>query len=81
MTELNPNHPMTRAVGNQWHKLTALLMLKYGTDHVVITEDDIVNMPKDTAITIEERSDGIHLRIVDAETAALLARKEGGLPA
>lgn len=78
--ELNPNHPTSRAVSDHWHKIAALLMLKFGVDHTVITEADIVKMDRGMGITVQELRDGLHLRIVDETTAQLLARQEGGLP-
>ena len=56
-------------------------MMKLRTDHAIITPADILNMQEGTAITIQELPDGIHLRLVDGETAQRLAKKEGGLPA
>ncbi len=77
--ELNPNHPVTRAVSEHWHKIAALLMFKYKIEHAVITIDDIKNMPN-SAIAVQELSDGIHIRLIDGADAERLARKEGGLP-
>jgi hypothetical protein len=78
--ELNPNHPVTQQVSDHWHKICALLMAKLGTDHVVITLADIARMEPNSAITIQELHDGLHLRIVNPEQADEIARREGGLP-
>lgn len=80
MSELNPNHPVTQAVSDQWHKLVALLLRKMGTDHVVITAADLMAMRPGSAIVVQELHDGLHLRLVDSETAEQLAREHGGLP-
>lgn len=77
--ELNPNHPTTQAISDHWHKLCALAVIKAG-GHVVITYRDIEAVPPGVAITVQELQDGLHLRIVDADTADRLARKNGGLP-
>lgn len=80
MKALNPNHPVTRMLDDQWHKLAALAVLKAG-GHVVITMEDLLAFaPGDLNITVQELPDGIHLRIVDRAEAERLARKEGGLP-
>lgn len=80
MSEMNPNHPVTRAIAAQWHKLAALAVAKAG-GHVVITSEDISSFaPGELNITVQELPDGIHLRIVGREEAERLARKEGGLP-
>lgn len=80
VTELNPNHPVTKAMHAEWHKLAALAVMKAG-GHIVISMEDLESFPLGGAVTVQELDDGIHLRIVDAETAERLARKEGGLPA
>jgi ribosomal protein L19E len=64
----------------QWHKLLAIAMVKLGQDHVIITPEDIEKVSAaGTNITVQELTDGIHLRIVDDETAMKLARKHGGI--
>lgn len=77
---LNPNHPTTRSLDGQWHKFAAMLMQKFGTDHVVLTALDVISFGGGRAITVQELDDGIHLRIVDERTADRLAREHGGLP-
>lgn len=81
--ELNPNHPTTTVVREQWHKLCALLMAKLGTDHVVITAADIDRLVREgggRAIVVQELADGLHLRMVDPAEADRLARVHGGRP-
>jgi len=78
--ELNPNHPTTQAVHEQWHKLAGILMHKLGLDHVVITLADLQRIPSNQFIAVQELSDGLHLWFVDEKTAQKLARKHGGLP-
>jgi hypothetical protein len=78
--ELNPNHPTTKAVHDEWHTLAAVLMKKFGTDHVVVSLDDLKLLTPGSGIALQELDDGLHLRIVTAEQAAALAKKHGGLP-
>lgn len=79
--ELNPNHPVVQQAHDHWHKLCALVMLKLGRPHVVITMADVMKLGDDcNAVTIQELDDGIHLRLVSMEEGNRLARKEGGLP-
>ncbi|MET3652503.1 hypothetical protein [Dyella japonica] len=61
-------------------KFAALLVAKQG-GHVVISMQDIRSTPEGLFLTVQELNDGIHLRLVDEQTAERLARKEGGLPA
>jgi len=78
MSELNPNHPTTRAISDHWHKIAALLLTKLGGS-TVITPDDIAAL-SGGAITVQELRDGIHLNIVSMEEGERLAAKQGGLP-
>jgi hypothetical protein len=81
VSELNPNHPVTRTVHELWHKICALLLLKFGEPHVVITLNDMMRLnDDDIAITIQEFGDGIHIRLVSMADGERLARKDGGLP-
>lgn len=80
MTALNPNHAVTQAIAEQWHKLCALAVAKAG-GHIVITLRDIKQFaPGELNITVQELPDGLHLRIVNNAEAERLARQEGGLP-
>lgn len=81
MSELNPNHPVTTVMREQWHKVVALLMIHHGQDHVVITENDLKRLQAGTAVVVKEENDGLHLRLVDGETAQRLVGQAGGLPA
>lgn len=77
---LNPNHPTSRAVAEHWNRIAAILVHKAG-GHVVITPEDINGLPGFVGITVQEKTDGLHLRLVDEATAHQLARENGGLPA
>jgi len=81
--EVNPNHPVTAAVHDHWHKIVALLMHKFELGHVVITGQDLAAFEREYpnhAIMIHDKRDGIHLRMVSMEEADRLAREHGGLP-
>ncbi len=77
---LNPHHPVTISMEGQWHKMLAMAMRKLGHEHIVITAADlkaVIDTPCN--ITAQELADGIHLRLVDDETANRLAREHGGI--
>jgi hypothetical protein len=80
--ELNPNHPVTVEIREQWHKLLAVLMHKFGLTEVEITVDDLLTLEKSGLmnITAHPKGDVITLRLVSDAEAARLAREEGGLP-
>ena len=83
MSELNPDHPTTRAVHDQWHKLCCLLMIKFGRKDVVFTNADVekfVETFTEKAIVCDTRNGMLALRIVSMEEGERLAREEGGLP-
>jgi hypothetical protein len=79
--ELNPNHVVTQSMREQWHKIAALLLLKLGGE-ASITLRDVANMGKKqrSNIVIQEKNEGLKLRLVSDTEAARLAREEGGLP-
>lgn len=77
-SELNPQHPVTESVHDQWHKLLALTMVKHGWDRLIITHEDIEKLVRKSQsgginIAVQEKEDGIHLTLVDNKTAHLLA--------
>ena len=75
--ELNPNHLVTQAAHDNWHKYVAILLNRYGD--TVITLDDVRAL-KNTAVTVQEREDGVHLCLVSEAEALELARIHGGRP-
>lgn len=82
MSELNPNHPVTIELREQWHKLCAIVMFKLDLQEITITVSDIQRMSDSGMANITMRSKGnvITLALVSDAEAARLARKEGGLP-
>lgn len=77
--ELNPNHPVTSAMREQWAKIAALLVQKLG-GHAVITESDLLLAEGNLNVCVREDHEGLHVFTVDSATAQKLARSEGGLP-
>lgn len=82
MGELNPNHPVTRELREQWHKLCALVMFKFGATEVRITTADMERFLNSgrANITMHPKGEVLTLALVTDAEAARLARKEGGLP-
>lgn len=80
--ELNPNHPVTSSMHDQWHKIVALLMRKFNLNHVELSEGEVMAFAESGsgAVTIRERDGAIHLDLISWEEAERLAREEGGLP-
>lgn len=83
MTAINPNHPVSRAFGDEWHKLCALILSKLGLDRIYITAEDIAALEArhgGAVILCHSRKDSIELRIVTEEEAERIGREVGGLP-
>jgi len=80
----NPNHPTTRAVDGQWHKLLAMAMNKLGIDEVALSMDDLdalISRNVHVVVIDGVAGDGLlHIRLVDQAKAEAMARREGGLP-
>lgn len=89
MTELNPNNRVTQAAHGQWHAICALLMAKFGTDVVEITQADVEAFAARGPMAVFLH-DGVNppgapglmrLHLVTMAEGEALARKAGGLPA
>lgn len=81
--ELNPNHPVTMEVHDHWHKIAALLMMKFGLVATKITTEEIARLGEsgmNIAIKPNDQEGCIELWLVSDAEAVKLARKEGGLP-
>ena len=81
MSELNPNHPVTREPHDHWYKIAALILWRLGKKRFIITPDEVYKAFKeDLNITVRFSDEvGIELTLVDSKEASRLARKEGGL--
>lgn len=77
--ELNPGHPVTISLRDQWHKVLAVLMRKTAVEHFVISGEDIDLIGDGYCVVGHHKADGLHIYIVDAATARELA-KTGGVP-
>lgn len=82
--ELNPNHPVTNELREQYHKLLAIVMWRFGMDRLVVTSEEIerfvTDHPGGINVAFEPKGHNLTIRIVDDEEGARLARREGGLP-
>ena len=74
--ELNPDHPVTRTLHDQWHKMCFMLLHKLNDGkEVIITAEDVNQMAArypDHAILVHDKKDGLHLRIVTMKEAEKL---------
>ena len=82
--ELNPNHPVTQEVRDQWHKLCAVILHDMGMETFEVTSEQIESFVKaygaKGAIVADTRGGRFVLRLVNEREAGRLARREGGLP-
>lgn len=80
MTEINPNHAVTQMMHDNWHKVVALMMVRFGITEFRITEEMVRSMPTDKAVAFDARGGAAIVRFISLEEAKRLAIKEGGLP-
>lgn len=79
--ELNPEHPVTIETRDLWHKMVALLMIKFNNHHVEITEADVALLgDMEKCVVVESKGETIHLDLVSWEEGERRARESGGLP-
>jgi hypothetical protein len=82
--EHNPNHPVTRTLHDEWHKLCAIALFTLGSPELEITEADIAEfqqaLGEGASIVADARNGRFVLRLVTGAEAEQLARQEGGLP-
>ena len=65
--ERDPNLPDW--LKDRWHIVAALLMNKLGVNHVVITAADVVRLNANTVLTVQERPNGVHLKLLNEDNA------------
>ena len=78
--ELNPNHPVTSTMHDNWHKIVVLLMMKFRKAHIEIPLSAIQELAGSDlgAVVIQTKGDKIILDLVSLAEAERLAKKEGG---
>jgi hypothetical protein len=72
--ELNPHHPVTSGLSDQWHKLLGIYMRKQGLKEIHITEEDVDEVVKSGSMPVivaHEKKDGIHIVYFDNEISAM----------
>jgi len=81
--ELNPAHPVTQAMSDQWHTLCALLLNRIAPDtlETVLTKEEIEQLSTTPAgpspvLTVYEREDGLHLKLVSRAEGEAIAQAE-----
>lgn len=82
MSELNPEHPTTISLHDQWHKIAAIILFKTGKLEETITSEDIdaLNASGYANIAMQEVNKVLHIRLVSDAKAVELARAHGGVP-
>ena len=77
MKAINPNHPVTRATDEEWHKLCALILSKLGIDRIYIAAEDIAALearPGGTVMLCHAHQESLELRLVTEQEAERIAR-------
>lgn len=84
MSELNPNHPVTMAAHDHWHKIVALLMAHFNVAEVEIPLSEVLKMASDDpakmkAVVLQDTGESLLLRLISMAEAEKLAKEAGGL--
>lgn len=76
--ELNPKHPVTNQMREQWHKIAVLLMIKFKQTSVEITSEEIENLQTcgKSNICVKVDGDNIKIWLVDDTTALRLSEEK-----
>lgn len=75
MTMLNPNHPVTKELEHEWHKLLMIFMVKQGVTRFEITPADVDRWTGGnySNILAHAHRDTLEIRLIgDAEAARIL---------
>lgn len=80
--EFNPNHPTTRAIHDNWHKIAAFILWKLKVKSLSFSLADIDAMAKeDMVIILHDHRDCLEVRLMPREEGEKLAKEHGGMPA
>jgi hypothetical protein len=81
MNAINPNHPVTQSVEENWHKIVALMVLQQG-GKVTIGCDEIESMidGPPQVVVVKYAANSIDLWMVSEVEAQHMGREEGGMP-
>lgn len=84
MNELNPNHPVTAGMREQWFKMVAALLHKFDLGEVVISTQDLEELTQMfggemPVVVAHEKGDGLHLKLVPESEGQRLALQARGL--
>lgn len=78
-THGNPNHPVSLAMEQQWHKIAALIMQAAGLTDVEITAE-LIRSLHGKSVVADARGGRLLIRVVDEAEADRLTREHGGRP-
>ena len=75
--ELNPKHPVTNEMRDQWHKIAAILMYKFKQVSVEITDKEIEEFMNcgTTNIVIKPKDRVLKIWLVDDKQALRLSEE------
>ncbi len=79
MSEVNPHHPVTEALHDQWHKICLILMVRLGEKEIVINKADLDQVLEGPYkyIVAHDKHDGLHVILCDeAEAREALRRSQ-----
>lgn len=77
----NPEHPTSKALHDNWHKVAAIIMHKMGITETVITQEDLraFQAQPNMHILADGQDDGIKVSLVTEAEARRIASEAGGV--
>lgn len=75
--ELNPQHPVTQLLHENWHKVCFLLMKRFGQKEVMFTAQEIAmaTSSAESSIIAHAKHDGLHIILATEEEAQEAVRR------
>lgn len=74
---INPEHPVTRAMSQNWRAVVAVLIRKFtDSNKVVLTKEDLKLIQDNPVIAIKENTSGLNLILVTQEQALAMAQMQ-----
>lgn len=78
--EVNPEHPVTKAAHENWHKICALIMAKLNLKHLSIPLEFLMKWadnPKPSNIVLRDTGISLELTLADEEETKRIVKEYG----
>lgn len=76
--EINPEHPVTQELREQWHKICAVVLHKLKISYIGITAEDLTELGPDVAVIAHAKKDMLEIRLMTLAEAKQYAKDHPG---